>query len=293
VIEYRDLPKWIPGTLLQSSDGLDWSGVGFRRYEYGPRDVEVPAMSDFLVIEYLEGSTKLKRQAGAGWQKGECEPGDLTLLTRSRPSIWRWDNTVKVRHAYLSSDFIVRVADEVLGRPIASVDFADLLSVRNTDISACMAALHSEAQHRILGGRIFADSVGTQLAIHLLRGYAAIEYLDLRPSNGLSKQDLTKIEDCVRSQLQSPPSLDDLAELLGLGRWSLSQRFKASLGKSLPSYILEMKMTHAEQLVRRTALPLKSIAFEAGFSDQAHMTRAFRRSNLPSPASIRRSVLSN
>ncbi|MEM1050919.1 MAG: AraC family transcriptional regulator [Pseudomonadota bacterium] len=290
MIEYHELPEWIPGRLLSSSDDLDWAGVGYRQYQYGPRQVDVPAMSDFLVIEYLAGGTHLERRAGGKWQDADCGPGDLTLLTRSRPSSWKWDGDVLVRHAYLSGDFLIRVADEVLDRPVGSVDFADELSVRSPAISACMRALADEAQQPILGGSLFADAIGTQMAIHLLRNHVSIEFPEDVHRFAFSIRDMKVIEDAITSSLENPPSLDALASLVGLGRWSFSQRFKATYDMGLPQFVLQQKVECARRLVEGSRDPLKMVAFRAGFSDQAHMTRAFSRFGLASPSSIRKSL---
>ncbi|MEM6484687.1 MAG: AraC family transcriptional regulator, partial [Pseudomonadota bacterium] len=114
MINHDQLPAWIPGKMVASSEGLGWKGVSFRHYDYKPTTVDVPAMSEFLVIEYVSGHTRLDRNVEGQWKASDCYPGDLTLLTRSRSSQWHWTGSVGVRHAYITGDFLVDVADEVL-----------------------------------------------------------------------------------------------------------------------------------------------------------------------------------
>ena len=52
--------------------------------------------------------------------------------------------------------------------------------------------------------------------------------------------------------------------------------FTATVGVPLRSYVLRAKLQRAMQ-VMTTGAPLAKVAVEAGFADQAHLWRTFRR----------------
>ncbi|MFL9863035.1 AraC family transcriptional regulator [Paraburkholderia fungorum] len=83
--------------------------------------------------------------------------------------------------------------------------------------------------------------------------------------------------------LDSPVTLDELAAAAGRDRWSLSRDFRALFGTSPHRYLTMRRL----DLVRRLAVQgvsLASASAAAGFTDQSHMTRHFKRAWGVAPA---------
>lgn len=84
----------------------------------------------------------------------------------------------------------------------------------------------------------------------------------------------------VREFLDSVPppgvNLDQLEELAGYDRWQLSRDFRALLGTSPYRYLQCRRLERAGQLLR-SGLGIAAAAHEAGFADQSHFGRIFRR----------------
>ncbi|MFC7622820.1 helix-turn-helix domain-containing protein [Microlunatus sp. GCM10028923] len=83
----------------------------------------------------------------------------------------------------------------------------------------------------------------------------------------------------VAALLQEEPERShtgpELESLSGLSRWSLARQFRAAVGVSPSRYRLACRVRRAQQLILSGA-GLAGAAAQAGFSDQAHLTRAFR-----------------
>lgn len=67
----------------------------------------------------------------------------------------------------------------------------------------------------------------------------------------------------------------DLALLVGLSTSQFSRRFRGSFGLAPREYLIRSRLDHAKTLMRQTRSPLCQIALTVGFSDQAHLSRAF------------------
>lgn len=84
----------------------------------------------------------------------------------------------------------------------------------------------------------------------------------------------------VREFLDSVPgpgtNLDQLEKLAGYDRWQLSRDFRALLGTSPYRYLQCRRLERAGQLLRN-GFCMAAAAHEAGFADQSHFGRVFRR----------------
>ena len=68
----------------------------------------------------------------------------------------------------------------------------------------------------------------------------------------------------------------------------LVRSFRRAYGISLARYIRVLQMQRAHASLSDPAISISSVAAEAGFSDQSHMTRAFARTYGATPAVLRR-----
>lgn len=73
---------------------------------------------------------------------------------------------------------------------------------------------------------------------------------------------------------QAVASLEEWAENMGLAPQSISRGFRRAYGVSPKRYRFEQRTLRALRKLRNWRGSLASLAFECGFSDQAHLTRA-------------------
>jgi len=82
----------------------------------------------------------------------------------------------------------------------------------------------------------------------------------------------------ARSLIDDDPaaeiSLADLARESGLSRFQVLRAFARATGFTPHAYLVQARVHLARRLIARGA-PLAEAAFESGFADQSHMTRAF------------------
>ena len=87
----------------------------------------------------------------------------------------------------------------------------------------------------------------------------------------------TRVRERLHGEFARPPRLDELAETAGVHPMHVARVFRHRTGMSIGTYVRRLRLDwSAEQLAHATT-PLAEIAYRAGFADQSHFTRAFRR----------------
>lgn len=92
-------------------------------------------------------------------------------------------------------------------------------------------------------------------------------------------------------QYMDPPSLEEMARRAGVHAVHLSRAFRSHFGCTVGDYIRQLRVEHARTQMTTTATPLVEIAADAGFSDQAHFTRIFKRMTGMTPGQFRARAL--
>lgn len=84
---------------------------------------------------------------------------------------------------------------------------------------------------------------------------------------------LERVRERVRDDLRSVPTLDELARDAGVSRAHLARAFRRRYGYTIGQFVRGERLETARRLLLRTKTPLATVACEAGFADQSHMTR--------------------
>ena len=85
-------------------------------------------------------------------------------------------------------------------------------------------------------------------------------------------------------------TLQDLAEGAGVHPQRLSRTFHRHTRMSIGEYVQQLRVRSAESRLGDLDRTLAEIALEAGFADQSHMTRVFRRVTGRTPGAVRETL---
>lgn len=106
---------------------------------------------------------------------------------------------------------------------------------------------------------------------------------------GLPPRVLRRVQEYVDSHLGEDLDLEQLAQTAGLSLHHFARAFKKSIGIPPHQFVLQRRLRLARDLLTNTDRPIVDIASAAGFSDQSHLARHFRRSFAVTPVAFRRS----
>lgn len=100
-----------------------------------------------------------------------------------------------------------------------------------------------------------------------------------------------EVDERIRDEYLHPLSLRVLAEGAGVHRSHLARVFRERRGCTIGAFVRQLRIEWARERIRSGA-PIADVALQAGFADQSHMTRCFRRVTGMTPMQSRRPVRS-
>ncbi len=141
-----------------------------------------------------------------------------------------------------------------------------------------------------LAGELRASDAAAPLAaeglvLQLLA--AATRETSAERSCGRAPAWLSSAEELLRARLGDCVRLSELAEELGVHPAHLAREFRARYGFSIGEYGRRLRLAWAATEIASSDRPLAAIATEAGFADQSHFTRLFKRHVGTTPARYR------
>ncbi|QID16406.1 helix-turn-helix transcriptional regulator [Nitrogeniibacter mangrovi] len=287
LLKPADLPTWVPGRILSASDGLGWKDASHRAYLYAGLDVQIPPMDHFLIVRYRTGDTPMDRCVEERWSRKQCAPGDFSLLSRSEYSHWHWTRHIEVSHTYLSEALLSRVATDITGRDVSEVHLHDVLQGQDPVVTGIADAIQQEAIDGASGGPLYVEALAIQLGVHLIRHYASVAFREDTVDSPLSRQQRRRIDEYLETHLHDTVTIEQLAQLVGLGVWTFTKHFRATTGCAPYEYVTTLRVERASRLLTTGNRAIKEIAAACGFSDQAHLTRVLRARLGTTPARLR------
>ena len=101
---------------------------------------------------------------------------------------------------------------------------------------------------------------------------------------------LRDLRDRLHAEPERPFSLAELAATAGVHPGHLVRAFTAAFGVSPSRYLRKLRVDVAAAAIATTDTPLSQIGTEAGYYDQSHFTRLFRREMGMTPRDYRRAA---
>jgi AraC-like DNA-binding protein len=129
-----------------------------------------------------------------------------------------------------------------------------------------------------------ADRLALEVA--LTEALGALASIGGRPDHS---RPVRRAMEYLRERLDDPITLADLADHAGLDKFHLCRAFRAQIGMPPHRYLTHLRIARAKQLLRR-GVRASDVAPLVGLSDQAQLTRHFKRLVGTTPARYGRSA---
>lgn len=164
-------PEAVPHSVICSSASLGWHGIIVWRRHSPPTTLELPPLTMHDVVVQFNAESRLRQERSGCCHEGPWRRGDILLLPAGRPSRWDIGGAINNLHLSLDPHFVQHIAHDACEMPPEQVELRDVFTGRDLQIVALGHQLLRELT-TAGGGRLYAESLATLLAIHLLRTYS-------------------------------------------------------------------------------------------------------------------------
>jgi AraC family transcriptional regulator len=134
----------------------------------------------------------------------------------------------------------------------------------------------------------FVDSIALAFHAHIVRRYGEMPPIAIRQRPALAPWQVGRVRAFVDANLDTRPSVAELARVCGISPSHFSRGFSGSVGVSPHKWLMTCRMERAKDLLLGGREALSQIALACGFVDQSHFTRAFTRREGQSPGQWQR-----
>ena len=106
--------------------------------------------------------------------------------------------------------------------------------------------------------------------------------------NTADKEKIIAARDLVNERVDSPPSLSEIAKIVGLNEYKLKRGFKETFQTTVFGYLTEQRLLLARRYLLDTDKTAAEISFELGYSTPQHFNNAFKKHFGSTPDSVRK-----
>jgi AraC-like DNA-binding protein len=154
------------------------------------------------------------------------------------------------------------------------------LGIRDPDLVFLARRIYEES----LCGDVFSPMVIDALMVELLVNSVRRLSASKRVAPGWVQQ----IASAIRNDPSHPYKLEELSNLVGYHPVHIARTFREFTGKTVGEFVRCARLELAKTLLADNRLSIAEIAQMAGFTDQSHLNRLFRRCFNLTPQAVRR-----
>ncbi|MFM0729483.1 helix-turn-helix domain-containing protein [Paraburkholderia sediminicola] len=195
------------------------------------------------------------------------------LDDRPASTHWAWADDFARRYPCVRLDPDVLYVDD--GNVVTSAGTA-------AGLDCCLHVL------RKMCGAQAANYVARRLVVPPHRQGGQAQFIQQPVAPNVRGDRLSCLLDWVRENLDTPHTLDTLAERALMSRRTFTRRFRLATGATVGAWLLAQRLARAQQLLESTDDSVEAIAGIAGFGSTASLRQHFAEAFRTSPSAWRR-----
>jgi len=262
-----------------------WEGIKLEHCQLRAGELPAHRHREHVLISLTDGCQgELVTSSGIG-VRGTQTRGNICVLPSGLEHRAALEGQSEHLALYVDASLITKAASEA--GLSGNVEIAERYTRSDKVISSVGMALLGELDSEGLSGRLYAESLGNVLAVHLLRYYAISTSRPVTFTGGLSATRLRQVTDFIAGNYSRDLKLNELAHVAGMSSFHFAREFKRTTGTTPHQYLIKFRIERAKALLAKNELPLIEVGLRSGFSHQSHFTRLFRRITGTTPHSYR------
>jgi AraC family transcriptional regulator len=224
-------------------------------------------------------------RAGNHERQGTRLHGQFCVVPARSSTRWVVSRPARSLLLRLTPSLLTETA-EAMGLGAEDADLAPSIHIRDPQIERIGWMMEAEDHDAYPGGRLFADSVASALAVRLLALQSRRSTATSRPGRALPAWRLRHVIEYIEAHLDEDLTLAELAGVAGFSLSHFKPLFKQAVGVPAHRFVLERRVERARTRLLEGGRSLTDIALEAGFAHPSHMARCMRRVLGISPSQV-------
>ena len=274
--------------LRITSQAVDWPGV---LVEAGQNDIEEAegqlAGKHYLSLNLDDKPYPFEIKESRGFRSVVIPPQAIWICPANEVVSARLTGPFP----YLRMSIDARHLDRLLaespgdGKPVA---LQRTYAIASPPIVHLLKALVAEADAGNPAGLAFVEAATAALCRQLVRHAGTARVQPAVARGGLSPLAKRRALELIDAQLDARLTVETLAREVGLSVAHFARAFKETLGRAPHQFLLSLRLERARRMLETPGAQLSQVALAAGFADQAHLTRLFKRQFGITPGALQR-----
>jgi len=238
-----------------------------------------------VIVQIRDSAWAERRGANGSWVQFLIERGSLAMVPSGPVPEVRLLTPSDMILCALEENFTREIALEIDRQPVSDTAF----HIRDTPIEGLVELMINDFEAPQPCAQ-YCETLAHALAMRFLLYGGSSEQTLNSSVEALPPRILRRIRDRVEAELDTELSLAYLAKESGYSRAHFLRRFRAATGLTPHQYVLERRLSAAQQLLRQSRMLLADVALKCGFSSQTHMNDVFRKRLGVTPLEYRRYI---
>jgi len=209
-----------------------------------------------------------------GRKEVRCRPGNVLVKPAGAPHADWFDDRETIT---------LQLEWQPDAAPRAGTALDQVLLLEAGEISALAARLYAELHAEDDATPMIAEGLALEIVGRILRSRAPAR------ENGVPRW-LSRVRDRLHDEPGAGVAIRELAVEAGVRADHLGRRFREVYGMTVGTYLRQIRLERAADELLDPGQRLSEIALRAGFADQAHFTREFKRAFGVPPGAYRRAT---
>lgn len=266
-------PRFLDGAIIQG-----WSGSAATMVQ--------PPLDHHLVVLHQGGPKHVARRHGSVVRSANIAMISCTTVEAGNSYSWTTQGPIAFVHIYVRPERFADVIGQVYQRSPDAVGFAERIGHYDpltAQLALTLAQDHDDEPVWRMTADHYLDSLLVRLAATSTYG------VDDAPARlSLTPNTVRRVRDYILAHLAEPITLDHLASVAGYSRYHFVRAFRDATGHPPYSYVINLRVAHAQHLLAATSQPISAVASACGFATHAQFSKKFRDLVGQSPADFRR-----
>ena len=219
-----------------------------------------------------------------------------TLMPARQENNWDLPDGVDVLHLYLDDHDLRHFAASEFGFDPARLELRDHMGVDDPFMHHLGPLVLAELRSDLPQTQLMLDGFDAVVAGHMLRAYSNMSQIVLeteeRARNHHDADVVHAARELLLDRLDENLSAKEIGQMLDISPYRLMRLFKREVGVSMHQFVMQERVAQVFDRLKHTDDPLVEIAYDAGFSSQAHMSSVYTKVMGVSPGRHRASLRS-